>query len=126
MRTKLLEYYTRIFFHDAWYFYTTLAGIAGNACIWALIWWRSDLLYKPGENIALHYKVFFGIDFLGEWYYILIIPMTGLGIVVLNYFLARRSYPYQKAVTYALTLTGVGAQVILLWALYLIIQTNIF
>lgn len=87
---------------------------------------QREIIYKPGENLAIHYKVFFGIDFLAEWYYIIIIPVFGLVVLILNYTLARRAFTQSKQVSYLLAMTALIVQVILLWAAYLIVRINIF
>lgn len=119
--------YTRIFFRDRWYFGGLLSSVLLNIAIWALIIWRFDVLYRVGgSQLALHYKVVYGIDFLANWYYAVLLPLGGLAFIVLNYFFARMAYHYQRLAVYSLVLTAVFAQCILLWAMHLIIRVNIF
>ncbi len=126
MRLRLAAWYTRAFFRDPIFLWvTTLSGVL-NLAIWGLMGWYYELLYQPERNLALHYKVFFGIDFLGEWYYVLVVPISGLFIIALNYILSRRMYVHQKAAVYALLVGSCVVQLILGWAAYLIIAINLF
>lgn len=126
MHPRIASVYTQLFFRDAWFINLTAGSGAVLSALVAFLVWQREVIYKPGENIALHYKVFFGIDFLAEWYYIIAVPVFGLAVLALNYTLARRAFTQSKQVSYLLVVTALMVQVILLWATYLIVRINIF
>ena len=127
LHPALAEAYTVLFFRDQAFFLTTITALVGNGALWMLLAWQFAILYQPGRDyIALHYKVVFGVDWLGRWYYIFLVPITGLVGLVLQYLLARRAYHYQKTVQRLLMIAAVACQVILFFSLYLIIQANLF
>ncbi|MDO8571700.1 MAG: hypothetical protein Q7R79_03395 [bacterium] len=127
LHPSLTQIYTVLFFRDRVFLLMTITTLIGNAALWVLLAWQFTVLYQPGRDyIALHYKVVFGVDWLGRWYYIFLIPVTGLVVFVLHYFLARRAYHYQKTIQHLLMIAAGACQIILFFSLYLIIQANLF
>lgn len=119
--------YTALFFRERNFFLLTLASIGIHFSIWLLFLWRLSVIYQPSrEYTILHYKVVFGADWLGRWYMLFLIPLTGLCILIGQYILARFSHRYQKFFVSPLMVVAACCQGILLVALYLIIQVNIF
>lgn len=53
-----------------------------NIIIWLIIALK---IGKPAEPIALHYNIYFGIDMIGNWYKILILPLSGFLILIFNW-----------------------------------------
>ena len=127
MRFWLDKLYTRLFFRDLWFTLGCLASLLANLIIWLWIYnERQVFLQSSSEFAALHYKVFFGIDFLSAWYYIFILPGTGLAFLLLNYFLARASYRHNAVIVYALTVTSLATQFLLWWAVVLVLAMNLY
>lgn len=126
MYPPIARLYTTLFYRDRWYASLTTASLVLAVLTTAFMISRRDVLYLPGESLALHYKVFFGIDFLADWYYVAAIPAAILGVTLLNYALGHRIYTRQKQSTYLLMGTAVAVGLALMWAAYLIVAVNIF
>lgn len=52
------------------------------------------------SSIALHYNIYYGIDSTGEWQKIFIIPLSGLIILILNWFLGFFLFQREKLACY--------------------------
>ena len=77
------------------------------------------------DYIILHYNIYFGISSLGHWSKLFFIPLLGLLIVAVNYFLAfYYFYLKDKFLGYFLALTALVYNLITLAALFLIIYIN--
>lgn len=75
-------------------------------------------------NIPLHYNVYFGIDLIGNWYQLLIIPLFGFLIICLNNILAAFLYLKDKLMAYFLVGTALFVQIILFLATLAIVWLN--
>ena len=60
-------------------------SLALNFILWLILGWQ---VKDFPELIPLHYNIYFGIDSFGTWYQIFLMPLLGLVIIVLNFFLA--------------------------------------
>lgn len=76
------------------------------------------------SNIPLHYNVYFGIDLIGNWYQLLIIPFFGLMVLAVNFILAMFTYLKEKMLSYFLTGSALVIQILLLFACLSIIWLN--
>ncbi|MDP2656740.1 MAG: hypothetical protein Q8P11_04215 [bacterium] len=102
-------------------------GILAQIALWGLLWYYRTVIYHPQrEFLALHYKVQYGIDFLAPWYYIFAIPLLGILVMIMNVIVARYGHLHERFGMYIALMGAAAVQVILTWALYLIIQVNIF
>lgn len=115
-------------FHRDW----RLAWMQGIALLIQCILWISIVLQwnvigETGSDIIiLHYKVGLGPDLIGPWYEFFILPLVGLVILVLNGALARAWYVSAKQGAYALAMTSCAVQIMLFWAVQLVIRINLF
>lgn len=127
MRTFFPGLYTKLFVRDAFFLFGTLCALIAHIALWALFVLRFDILYQPGRDfIALHYRVFYGVDFLGEWYMLFIIPLFALLVLVVNYGFAKKTIISSPVIAASLSLVSCAVQVISFFALYFIIQINLF
>lgn len=74
--------------------------------------------------LVLHSNIYFGIDLIGERYYIIIIPLAGLLISFIHYWLARMFYSHDKVLAYFLIIGVTLLQFILFINTWLIININ--
>ena len=59
---------------------------------------------KPSaELLVLHYSVYFGIDLIGQWYKLYLMPAVGSFLFLVNFSLALFFYKKEKIVSYLLT-----------------------
>ncbi|MEK7103231.1 MAG: hypothetical protein AAB870_02695 [Patescibacteria group bacterium] len=127
IKRTLHTIYSKVFLRDRGYMIPLGINVALQLLLWGMVWYYKGVIYQPDrEFFALHYKVQYGIDFLAPWYYVLAIPAFGLLIVIMNATLARYGHLHERFGMHVAMIGACVAQVILLWALYLIIQVNIF
>lgn len=92
-----------------------------NALTWAYIF----LKIKPqADPIYLHYNIYFGVDLIGEWYRIFILPAVGILIGVVHFFIARVVHRKNIIISYIILWLAIGLQLILLLSTHLIIRQN--
>ncbi|MBU1148861.1 hypothetical protein KKI23_02100 [Patescibacteria group bacterium] len=99
-----------------------LLGFLVNLSIWIYIFTQ----IKPQENpIPLHYNIYFGIDLIGSWYNIYLMPLSGLIILILNYLLARALLDKGILLKYMLSISAALCQIIVLLAsIFLLLQID--
>lgn len=117
--------YTRGFFRNRIFFGAQTAALFGNSVAWALVIANLGVIHETGrEFIALHSKVFVGIDLYGQWYYLLTLPLGGAAVLVVNYLIGRRMWHENAHLSVQLAIASVSVQVIIAAALSSIIQVN--
>ncbi len=58
-----------------------LVSLAANISLWLFFL----LKIKPSEEpIPLRYNIYSGFDLMGSWYYLFLVPLTGLIILAIN------------------------------------------
>lgn len=64
---------------------------------------------KPASDpISLHYTTYLGVDFVGAWYLVYVLPITSLIFSVINFILAFVLFERDKLLSYIL----IGAAII--------------
>ena len=80
--------------------YTVVTGaLVLLAVLWILLKLRSSGSLNP-----IHYNIFFGIDRVGPWYYLLRYPAAVLGVLALNFALGYFIFARDKYLSYYLLL----------------------
>ncbi|MBU0597856.1 hypothetical protein KKF61_02565 [Patescibacteria group bacterium] len=81
---------------------------------------------KPQEDpIFLHYNIYFGVDLIGNWYLIFLMPAIGLACFFINLVFSYIIYKRSKIISYViLGITGY-IELIIAIASLLIIRQNI-
>ncbi|MCK5459941.1 hypothetical protein KAI52_02415 [Candidatus Parcubacteria bacterium] len=116
-----MKYLLKIVFKDKIISLCFFASLLLNIFIWIYCF----LNIKAGEElIYLHYNIYFGVDFIGEWRKIFIIPIFGLIILLINYSISIQIYLKNKFVSYILVGSALFAQFILLFASIAIVWIN--
>lgn len=101
---------------------TIFLSVVINLVIWLLFWSK---ISRRDEMVFLHYNIYFGIDLIGEWYKVFLIPLSGVFIIIANSFLALTLFARSKFISYLLFITSFLCQVILIIASLAIIWINI-
>jgi len=65
------------------------------------------------EPVALRYTVYFGIDLIGPWWYVYLIPLIGFITLVINFSLAYLTYLSNKILAQLIMLASAIIQVLL-------------
>ncbi|MFA5021467.1 MAG: hypothetical protein WC508_00085 [Patescibacteria group bacterium] len=92
-----------------------------NLSLWVGLLWQERAF---SDSIPLHYNIYYGIDLLGPWYQILLLPGLGLIFLVLNFGLASIFYRKEKIVSYFLVFSCSFVQLIFILASMLIVLIN--
>ena len=92
-----------------------------NIGIWIVLY----IYIKPSHDpIYLHYNIYFGIDLIGEWYRIYLIPLTGLVIILVNYLAGVIMYSSKRVLSYLLVIFAVPVNMFLALSAILIVYIN--
>lgn len=96
--------------------YTAGTGaIALLAALWVLF-----ILRSSGSLNPIHYNIFFGIDRVGPWYFLLRYPVAVLGVLIINFALGYFIFARDKYLSYYLLLMALLCSVTtLLFLLFL-------
>ena len=102
-----------------------LINLAGNLFFNLFLWLLLFLKIKPQEApLLLHYNIYFGIDLIGEWYKVFLIPFSGLAIFLLNLIFSFIIYKKDKILSYFPLIVSLIIQIILFIGGILIILLN--
>lgn len=102
-------------------FFLLLAAVMLNAALWSFLLYN---VHSQSEPIFLHYNIFFGVDLIGPWYKIFFLPGFGLGVLLLNTFLAWYVFKRDQLLHYLVLSTTLLIQIILMIAGILIVFLN--
>ncbi len=90
-----------------------------NLFLWIFLYWQ---LKPTPEPIPLHYNIYFGIDQLGPWWHLFKLPLSGLGIFLINSVLSFIIYKHERLLSYFLLFVSLIIQGVLVWAGILILS----
>ena len=93
-----------------------------NIAVWV---WIFITIQPQSETIFLHYNILFGVDYIGEWWRVFFMPMTGLLIFVLNFLVGWALFHKDKFVSIILNAVNVMCQILVLVASSLLIFLNV-
>ncbi len=72
----------------------------------------------------MHYNIYFGVDFVGRWYEIFIMPLAGSFFIIINFILADIIYLRDKVTSYFLTGAAAFIQILLFLTAYSVVMIN--
>jgi hypothetical protein len=98
-----------------------LLGCLLNILMWIYLFMNHVSSAYP---VILHYNLFFGVDEVGEYDKIFILPGIGLVLLLINTLLANFFYRIERIAAYLLTFNTFILQALLLLASYLVIKVN--
>ncbi|MBI5022687.1 MAG: hypothetical protein HZC05_00770 [Candidatus Magasanikbacteria bacterium] len=82
----------RLFLRDKLVLSSLITAMAVNAALWVYLFWA----VKSAENIFLHYTIHFGVDLVGTYSDLLMLPLIGLVLILLNFIIAYFLYDNLK------------------------------
>lgn len=106
----------------AWCFVSALFLLALTI---ALPVWRILPLAESRPFIPLHYNIYLGVDRLGPWYQIFIVPALGFGLFLFHLILQTIAFRKEKLLATMLAVAIVLIEAILLFAMTLIVLLNL-
>ncbi len=99
-----------------------ILSLSLNLFIWA---WLLFYIRKQDYPLFLHYTVLFGVDYTGEWYKVFSVPLGGLCILLINFFLGWILFHKDDFAGILLNAITVFIQVIFLVTAVLLVFLNV-
>lgn len=122
LKSRVGSFFKQDFFRSKIVFWLIIFSLVANVTNWMGLW----ILVRPIDgNIILHYNVYFGVDMMGNWKLVFIMPSVGLLLFLINFFLALYFYHQKERIaSYILLLASLMIQLSLLVASVSIIIIN--
>ncbi|MEI6627094.1 MAG: hypothetical protein WCL61_00715 [bacterium] len=98
-----------------------LLALVFNVALWVLFLYY---FHSASEYIVLKYNIYFGISDLGLWYYVLFLPLIGLLVLLINYFVALLIFLRNTYFSYLLSFSSSIVNLLLLIAGLFLIYKN--
>lgn len=90
-----------------------------------LIWfWLLIQLPPTSDTVFLHYTMLFGVDLIGVWWKLLLIPISGVLILLCNFLIGWVTASQDKFVGELLMAVSVLAQIFLFSAMVVLVRLN--
>ncbi|MBI5071313.1 hypothetical protein HZB93_00220 [Candidatus Falkowbacteria bacterium] len=121
---KFFKIFTVLVFKDGFFRILLITSLALNLFLWAILYLKFSEFRSIGEVLPLHYNIYFGVDFIGRWYEIFIMPLVGIFFIIINLILADIIYLRDKVTSYFLAGVSAFIQVLLSLAAYAVIMIN--
>jgi len=101
-----------------------MVSLASLANLLAWIWILFQI--KPqDELIFLHYNILFGVDYVGEWWRVFYLPITGLFIFIVNFLIGWVLFHKDKFISVILQAVSLICQIFILVASALLVFLNV-
>lgn len=119
---KFRLFFKKDFFQNKIIPWLIVLNIVANLANWIML----AIFIRPVDgNIILHYNVYFGVDNMGNWKQVFLMPSIGLILFLINIFLANYFYKNKERIaSYILLLSVFMAQLSLIIASISIIIIN--
>lgn len=111
----------RSYCHDRFVRISLFFGALANISLWLWLIWQAR---NFTDLISLHYNIYFGIDLLGPWQQIFLLPLSGLIFLVINFFGGMLVYFREKILSYFLVGTSSFIQLLIILAAIFIVLIN--
>ena len=98
-----------------------LSGLL-NLAAWVWVAWY---IRPQADPVFLHYNILFGVDFIGEWWRVFYLPLTGTLIIFANAVIGWFLFQRDKYIAYAFLGMAMLCQVFLLIGAALLVFLNI-
>lgn len=124
MFKKFYKIFTSLIFKDRFFQIVFSLSLLINLALWVFLYFKFYPLKDAGDLLPLHYNIYFGIDFVGKWYKIFVMPLLGIFFILVNFILADIIYLRDRIVSYFLLGASAFIQILLLLASYMIVVIN--
>lgn len=122
LTSRFKLFFSKEYWHSRTVLWLLISSIVGNLVNWIII-----LIYvRPTvPTIILHYNVYFGVDMMGNWGWVFILPGIGLFLLIINNSLAIYFYGnLERIASYILLIAALMVQLSLLIATLSVIIIN--
>ena len=124
-KIKFRERARRFFWHGFWtdpvIFFSLVFAILVNAGLWIALFWTVAPTDTP---IILHYNIYFGVDAVGGWKSLFLMPTLAAGLLFLNAVLSRYFYYKEKMAAHLFAGTALILQLLMAVAVVSAIMIN--
>lgn len=124
-KIKIKEKFKRFFWHGYWtdpvIFFSLVLAILANAGMWAVIFFTVESTDRP---VILHYNIYFGVDYVGDWRAVYFMPALALLIFLINLILSRFFYYKERMVSYLFAAMALLIQLLMMVGVGSIILIN--
>jgi hypothetical protein len=116
--------FTSLIFKDG--FFQIVVGFSAliNIGIWAFLYLEFSPFGNSEDVLPLHYNIYFGVDLVGAWSRIFVLPLVGAIFIVVNFLIADIIYLRDKVIGYFLAGTGLFIQILLFGAVFMVAMIN--
>jgi len=118
---KLRLYPLKLYFFSLPITIMTILSLLLNLFSW--FWLKSQL--PNTSELFLHYNVLFGVDYIGDSWKIFFVPLIGLIILSVNFFMGWLLYKKDKFMAYVLNSVSVLCQIFLFMVSFLLVFLNV-
>ena len=104
LKSEVRSFFAQEFFKSHIVVWLIALSLVANVANWIIL----RVFIKPVDfSIILHYNVYFGVDMLGDWKRVFLLPIIGLIIFFINLFLAIYFYERKERIASYLLLMAV-------------------
>lgn len=98
-----------------------LSSAVINLTTWIWLLWN---IRPQQEAIFLHYNIFFGVDFIGPWWRVLLVPLAGIFILLINALLGWIFFQKDTLMSHICNAMSLLCQILLCVAAALLVFLN--
>jgi len=109
------------FKHVATLAFLIISGLI-NLATWVWLLWQ---IRPQTEPVFLHYNILFGVDYVGEWWRVLALPIMGLLIILVNAILGWVLFNKDKFFASILNVMALFCQIFIFIAACLLVFLNV-
>lgn len=122
LTSRFKLFFTKKYWQSRIVLWLLFSALVGNLADWAIIL----IFIRPTvPTIILHYNVYFGVDMMGDWRWVFILPGIGLLLLIINNSLAMYFYSNKERIaSYILLMAALMVQLSLLIATLSVIIIN--
>jgi len=113
------RFFSSLFFGNKFFILNLVFCLILNLLNWLIAYIKYSLV---SGHIALHYNIYFGVDYFGSPFSIFIMPLAGLIILLINFILAYFVIARTKLLSYLLIGISSFYQVLLFIATILVVN----
>lgn len=119
---KIKLFFKRDYFQNRIVLWLLVISLLGNIVNWVIF----GIFIRPNDsNIILHYNVYFGVDVMGQWKLVFLLPAIGLALFLINLVLSIHFYTRKERIaSHLLLMASLMAQLSLLIASISVILIN--
>ncbi|PJA86655.1 MAG: hypothetical protein CO141_03605 [Candidatus Moranbacteria bacterium CG_4_9_14_3_um_filter_42_9] len=108
LKSKVRLFFALDYFKSAIPIWLIILSLAVNLIDWIIL----KIFVRPVDfPIIIHYNVFFGVDMVGNYKLVFVLPLIGLALFLINFFLSIYFYRRKERIaSYLLLMTALMIQ----------------